>query len=258
MKNNLDRLKGKRGKKGGTSFPRYSLAHLNQFLNDLASKTHTASITISQLNAGIFKVGANSPLGKVKCSALKQFGLLEGDYTKFKATELCSNITMSDGEEQKKLFEKAFCNVSVFTNALNTYQNSKIEKTKIAQYSVSTLKVHPDMKDEFVKILVYSAEMAGLCTIDGNTINFTNISQEVIPPINEQLHDENIEGKDTNAKIIVEESDMNDGESNGSFSQANKKQGHVSNINVNIDVDPSMDPEKLEKLLKLLKNYGAI
>jgi hypothetical protein len=32
----------------------------------------------------------------------------------------------------------------------------------------------------------------------------------------------------------------------------------LSNINVNIDVDPSMDPEKLEKLLKLLKNYGAI
>jgi hypothetical protein len=258
MKDNLERLEGKRGKKGGTSFPRYSLAHLNQFLSEFASKTHTSTINISQLNAGVFKLGANSPKGKIKSSALKQFGLLEGDYKKAKASELCSNITMSDGETQKKYFQEAFCKVSVFTNALNTFKDSKIEKTKIAQYAVSTLKVHPDMKDEFVKILLESAEIAGICKIDGNQVHFTNL----LHPIQSEDKDQNLdEDKDnTEEKNTNSESEIGGLENpEGNLKQpVIKRTGHASNINVNIDVDPSMDPEKLEKLLKLLKNYGAI
>lgn len=46
--------------------------------------------------------------------------------------------------------------------------------------------------------------------------------------------------------------------SNEYLVNSSRSSGQISNINVNIDVDPSMDPEKLEKLLKLLKNYGAI
>lgn len=256
-KGNSENLEGKRGKKGGTQFPRYSLEHLHPLLKSLASKTHTNTITIEQLNAGVFGVGANSPVGKVKSSALKQFGLITGDYKKIKSSELTSRITMSDGDELKKNLQEAFGKVSVFVNALNTFQNSKIEKSRIGQYAVSTLKVHPDMMEDFTTVLIESAKIAGLCTLEGTTVTFASLSASVKAQNQDTQTDENIESED-NSSENEQESTGNDTNDNSQKTASSKKTGQVSNINVNIDVDPSMDPEKLEKLLKLLKNYGAI
>lgn len=262
-KGNVENLEGKRGKKGGTTFPRYGLKHLSSFLKSLVSKTHINTIDIAQINAGVFGVASQSIPGKVKCSALKQFGLLEGDYTKFKATELCAKITIADSDEQKSLYETAFKNVKIFVNTVNTFQNSKTEKSKIGQYAVSTLKIHPDMKDDFTNVFVESAEVSGLCTVDGSSIIFNSFQNPIVAK--NELSEENNEDE------IVEDLEDNDSENNKpnsknvnknnpgtSQTSSQRKQGQVSNINVNIDVDPSMDPEKLEKLLKLLKNYGAI
>ena len=91
-KKNASTDESKLTRKGGTKFPRYSLEHLEPLLKDLVSKTHTNSITIAQLNAGVFKVGSNSDKGKIKSSALKQFKLLSGDYKAFNATELANGI----------------------------------------------------------------------------------------------------------------------------------------------------------------------
>lgn len=254
--NNLD---GKRGKKGGTQFPRYSLSHLIPLLKNLVSKTHTNGITLEQLNAGVFGIGAKSTIGSVKSSALKQFGLLIAkDYKNMKASDLASQISMAEGDEQKKYLQAAFKNSSVLVNAFTTFHNSRTEKSKIGQYAVSTLKVHPDMKDDFVGILVESAVIAGLATADGNTVNFSNFS--VISQTTSGSPD--IEENEDGDKVDDNESPDSpppaphlNPTSNSSHTRS---QGQVSNINVNIDVDPSMDPEKLEKLLKLLKNYGAI
>jgi len=262
-KGNVENLEGKRGKKGGTTFPRYGLKHLSAFLKSLVSKTHINTIDIAQINAGVFGVGAKSIPGKVKCSALKQFGLLEGDYTKFKATELCSKITIADSGEQKFLFQTAFKNVKIFVNTLNTFQNSKAEKSKIGQYAVSTLKVHPDMKDDFTNVFVESAEISGLCTIEGNAITFSSFQTPIVPKVDlpEEHNEEDVdeEQEDENSTDINSNGKNENGsKQDNSQRSSQRKQGQVSNINVNIDVDPSMDPEKLEKLLKLLKNYGAI
>lgn len=259
-KDNSENFEGKRGKKGGISFPRYSLKHLIPFLKIIVSKTHINTIDLAQINAGVFAVGAKSTYGKVKCSALKQFGLLEGDYTKFKATELCSKITNSDGGEQTLLIQSAFKNVKIFVNALNTFQNSKTEKIKIGQYAVSSLKVHPDMKEDFANVFVESAEIAGLCAIEGNSITFKNFQTNTsnaklveMEEINDDgINDNNLNNKDGEVKSIPEN------QATAIQTNSTIRQGQVSNINVNIDVDPSMDPEKLEKLLKLLKTYGAI
>lgn len=254
-KGNADNLEGKRGKKGGTQFPRYSLEHLLPHLKNLASKTHTNAININQLNAGVFGLGAKSPTGKIKSSALKQFGLIAGDYSKLKGTELTSQITNSDGEERIKHLQKAFKNVSVFVNAMHTFQNSKTDRVKIGQYAVSTLKIHPDMKDDFVTILIESANAAGLCTIEGNSVSFYTLSTpDTDKDENEpaDIDDDNTDSENSSDTQQSENPTQTD------LSSSNRKSGKVSNINVNIDVDPSMDPEKLEKLLKLLKNYGAI
>lgn len=254
-----EHLKSTRGKKGGTRFPRYSLQHLVSFLNSLLGKTHTSPINIEQLNAGVFNVGAKSNAGKTKFSALKQFGLVDGDYKSLNSTDLCSDIAMNDGEEKTKNLQKAVQNVKPFADALRTYQNSTTEKTKIGQYAVSTLKVHPDSRDDFVKVFVESCEEAGLCTIDGQSILF-----EQNPSFKENNEDESMEDEISKLDDGVENEKTDSPENPQSqktetYTQtySTKKQGN-SNINVKIDVDPSMDPEKLEKLLKLLKEYGAI
>lgn len=249
----------KRGRKGGTPFPRYSLSHMNAFLKALISKTHTATINMDQLSAGVFGIGAKSDIGKIKASAMKQFGLLEGDYTKFKAPELATKIEMSEGVEKITLLQQAFFNVKVFKNAFDTFKNSTIDKGKISQYAVSTLKIHPDMKDEFVKVLVESVEISGLGKSNGNAVTFEqptiktetkpeSKSEDESPDNNNGENDQSNDDTKNNGAPSEEASSMN----------SSRQTGKLSNINVNIDVDPSMDPEKLEKLLKLLKNYGAI
>jgi len=248
MSDKIENLKGA-GKKGGTQFPKYSLKHLEQFLSSLNNKTYTNAITIEQLNAGVFGIGANSSSGKIKSSALKQFGLIEGDYKKFKATELCSKIVISEQNEKQKNFQESFNKVKIFTNTFNTFHNSKIEKSKISQYAVSTLKVHPELKEEFMKIFIESAEISGLCTVHGNIVSLLDL--ELVKNDGDILTDlEDAEFSDDEIQDVPDNTK--------SLSASSKTTGKISNINVNIDVDPSMDPEKLEKLLKLLKNYGAI
>jgi len=244
----------KRGKKGGARFPRYSLVHLDSFLQELVSKTHTNTISLQQLNAGVFKLGTKSATGDIKCSALKQFNLIEGDSKKLKATELCSKIAVSEGDEKLELFREAFMKVGAFKNIIETYQNSNIEKQKISQYAVGSLKVHPDMKDEFVKVLLESAQMIKFCTVNGNTVAFINTPLLSALGNEDKIEDNNDESDNESTESYAENKESNF--SGQIFSQ--KHQGQVSNINVNLDIDPSMDPEKLEKLLKLLKNYGAI
>jgi len=254
-----DHLKGKRGKKGGTRFPRYSLKHLAALLDSFLGKTHTSTITIEQLNAGVFNMGANSPKGKTKFSALKQFGLADGAYKKINSTELCSNIAMSDGEARTIHLQTALKKVKPFEDALKTFQNSTTEKTKIGQYAVSTLKVHPDLRDDFVKIFIESCEEASLCNVDGQSISFEQ-NPDSNNGIEEEFVDDNENPESQQSEDNQEEQNDQPNEQNNqqtSQTYSTKKQGN-SNINVNIDVDPSMDPEKLEKLLKLLKGYGAI
>lgn len=241
----------KGGRKGGVQFPRYSLAHLEPYLKELVSKTYTNTISIEQLSAGVFKVGAKSNAGKIKSAALKQFGLLNGDYKKFKATELASKISISEGIDKEKLLRMALFNVVLFKNVFNTYQNSTTDKQKIAQYIVSTLKIHPDVKDDFVKVFIESAVIAKICTLDGNTISF-NMSEPEDASENYEAIEEPITANSDNSEF------NNTFPINNNQINTSRTSGQISNINVNIDVDPSMDPEKLEKLLKLLKNYGAI
>ena len=236
-KGNAENLEGKRGRKGGTTFPRYGLKHLLPLLKSLVSKTHTNSINIEQLSAGVFGVGAKGASGKVKSSALKQFGLLGGDNTKFKATELCSKITMAEGEEQKLLLQNAFSKVSIFVNTLNTFQNSKTDKSKIGQYAVSTLKVHPDMKDDFINVLLESAEISGLCAIEGSFVTFKSLNTAATATVaDEEVDESTVDG-------TPEENNGSTPEGKG-FPEtppifqnpgSMQKKNQPSNINVNIE-----------------------
>ena len=253
-KKNASTDESKLTRKGGTKFPRYSVEHLEPLLKDLVSKTHTNSITIAQLNAGVFKVGSNSDKGKIKSSALKQFKLLSGDYKAFNATELASQIVLSEGTQKTAALQTAFFNVSVFKNTYETYKGgSTTDKQKIGNYASQTLKIHPDLRDEFVKIFSESAKEAKLCTDNGTTLDFNlPVSANTdLPSIEEEESTTHAEEHDaSNGASVNDESPQP--------THISRKSGPISNVSINIDIDPSMDPEKLEKQLKLLKAYGVI
>ncbi len=235
--------KMKGGPKGGTRFPKHDLKSLVKHINELCSKTHSKAIDIEQLNAGVFHVRTKSPAGKIKYSSLKQYGLVKGGYKDIEATELCKKINLAAEEEKKELLRKAFLKVEVFKKTLETYQGSTINKSKIKQYA-NGLKVHPANLDQFMDIFVSSAKFAGLCSVKDDEVTFLTT---------DDVMDEEIEDN--------KEQDSDSGEENkedDTVDQPIKKTGGSLKPNIQINVDPTLDPEKLEKQLKILKRFGLI
>jgi hypothetical protein len=225
--------------KGGRRYPQYSLNDLGKNIKKLCNVTHTKPITISQLNVGVFGVNANSIAGKIRSSALKQFGLIEGSYAKLSASELCRRINSAVGDEKEKLLREAFFNVGIFKETFETFQKSTEEKTRIVQYAANPLNVHPEKTANFAEIFIHSAESAGLCSVDGNRIKF--VSGEGLA---EDVVSENIEQEDTTE--------------DERFAETKPSGIKTQRPNLEIKIDPTLDPEKLEKQLKILKKFGLV
>jgi|GEM_PF-1953059 len=253
------------GKKGGTRFPNYSLKDVLVNLKDLASKTHSKPITIEQLNAGVFKVGAKSTMGGIRYSSLKQFGLSEGDHKSITATELARKIALASEEEKIQLIRQAFLNVPPFKNTFETYQGSTVNKTKIKSYSVSPLKVHPDLADKFIESLLESAQVASLCTFNGDEVTFVNANDVEIKTTafegsNENgHHDDDFEdAEDADADAENEDDITATHDEFRPAGSAKKSQVNRDLSNIAIQIDSHTDHEKLEKQLKVLRKYGLL
>jgi|SRR5271157_1385490 len=76
----------KGGRKGGTLFPKIGLKQALEYAMKLVAKTHTGPQPEKTVLPGVF--GSSSNPGKVRASALKQFGLLEGGREAYQATPL--------------------------------------------------------------------------------------------------------------------------------------------------------------------------
>src|SRR3954454_13026670 len=77
-------------KKGGTKFPRIPLEQALKFSTKLVSKTAVSSQSEATILAGVF--GNAGSMGKVRASALKQYGLMGGTAAAYKATKLAKDI----------------------------------------------------------------------------------------------------------------------------------------------------------------------
>jgi hypothetical protein len=145
---------------------------------------------------------------------------------------------------------------SVFSKLHNTFHGENVSIAKLRQQALAC-DIHPDSAEECIDIFIDSLVYSGLAirnTDDKIQINSIGVLVEE----NTILSDENQE----DSELPEEQDDQTSVAKSKLLERAKhfektKKQG-ASNINVNIDVDPSMDPEKLEKLLKLLKSYGVI
>lgn len=234
------------GAKGGKRYPKLNLEKAVEYSKRLVSKTHTGPQPQKVILPGVFD--SNTWLGAQRLSGTKQYGLIEGDSKAYFASDLAKQINSATPEEVKTYLKKACLTPKIFKSLFDTFHNETVSKAKLKQQAL-TLEVHPDLGDECIDFFVASLIFSGLAIeVEGDKVQITEANSAI---------------------ELVEESeiDTNDNESSqeetpqqtnlGQTMHSSKKQG-ASNVNVNIDIDPSMDPEKLEKLLKLLKGYGAI
>ncbi len=91
----------KGGRKGGTLYPKIALQDALDYGEKLVSKTHTGAQSATIILPGVF--GSASNTGKVRASALKQFGLLAGEADAYEATELAKKIVAATQEERTGL-----------------------------------------------------------------------------------------------------------------------------------------------------------
>jgi len=252
------------GKKGGTRFPNYSLKQLLPNLKDLASKTHSKPITIQQLNAGVFKVGVESPAGQIRYSSLKQFLLAEGEYKNISSTDLTRSIVLASDEERLRHLRQAFFNVPSFKETFETFQGSTVNTSRIKSYCVSPLKIHLDLKDKFLESFLESAEVTNLCVVNGDDVTFINAKDVELVASNSEENgldedaDNDLEKNAIDVNVEKEETqgDISPESKQNGFSQKVRPNRNLSNIG--IQLDSHTDPEKLEQQLKVLRKYGLI
>ncbi len=237
----------KGGRKGGTRYPKINLEKAVEYAKRLVSKTHSTAQPADVVKPGVFD--SNTWLGDLRLSGTKQYGFLAGDSKGYTATQLAKDVNAATDDELHAQLKTACLKPKIFETLYNTFHNETVSLAKLKQQALN-IGVHPDSGEECIEIFVDSVVYAGLGgRTDSDKINI--VSSELLqqkPQSNEE-EDEEVESQADDT--INETTD---------FSQqikSTKKTG-ASNINVNIDIDPSMDPEKLEKLLKLLKGYGAI
>ena len=244
MENKVQNLR-KGGRKGGTKFPNYSLKQIIPCLKELLSKTHAKTITIEQLNAGVFKMNANSPEGKIK------------QYSNITSTELSSQIVLASEDEKSNYLKQAVLTVATFKNVFETFQDSSVQKSKVRGYSVSNLKIHIDSSDKFLKSFLDSCEIAKLCSFNGDEVSFIS-GKDVLVKKNDDEEKNNEDLGSADDESIEDLGDSSEDE-NDDFAPATKKDKQKTNrANIDLKIDPTLDADKLEKQLKVLRKYGLI
>ncbi len=99
----------KGGRKGGALFPKMNLQKALEYGKKLVAKTHIGAQPEDEILPGVF--GNSGPEGKVRASALKQFGLMEGDAKGYKATTLAKEIDAALPDGRAVLLQRAVANL---------------------------------------------------------------------------------------------------------------------------------------------------
>lgn len=261
----------KGGRKGGSVFPRVALADALGYAKKLVSKTHTGPQTRDVVLMGV--IGSKHDKGEIGMSALKQYGLMTGDTkSNFSADDLAKKISAAPAEELVPLYRRAALRPAVFKALFETYHGDTVSKAKLKQRAAD-LKVHPDETGNCVDLYVASMATAQLVTIAGEQITHLASAEATAPavPLAEEVDDNASEAdtlvSDDSALLVTAEGPLvvpPDGAAMGAKSNA----GAVRDIdggtapravfNVNVTLDASLDVEKLEKQLALLRRYGAL
>jgi len=166
--------------------------------------------------------------------------------------------------------QSALLNSKLFKQVFDTFHGDSISKAKIKQL-VQQSGVHPDSADECVEIFVDSAIVAGLGTFSGDSLTLVSagavagVAEEtpkdegVAPP-----HELDAAGPPQNPETAKVDDTSTKGAPmelrNGAEDQPEGlvQRGNKPGLTVNLNVDSSSDPDKLQKQLDLLRKYNLI
>ena len=260
----------KGGRKGGSVFPRLALNDAIVYARKLVSKTHTGPQTQEVILSGV--MGAKGGTGAVRMSALKQYGFLKGDSkTNFLADDLAKKIAAAPTDELVPLYRQAMLKPTIFKKLFDTFHGDTVSKAKLKQRAAD-LNVHPDETTTCVELYVSGMTTAGLVTVEGDQVKHlassdvavslsTSADNEAESEIKDEVseHDESAEGEDggnEDAGVASDSADEN--EKIVKALKGTSQSGPRAVFNVNVTLDSSLDIEKLQKQLELLKRFGAI
>jgi hypothetical protein len=146
----------------------------------------------------------------------------------------------------------------LFSQILDTYQGDTVTKGKIEQRAKG-LEVHTESAEDCAQIFMDSAVFAGLGTVTGDSISLIKSEVTAVPPLptDEDTADSDIEenGGESEEPADAEVAAKQDPKAAG---KPVAKSGQKANVNLNLTVDSTTDPEKLEKQLKLLRQFGML
>lgn len=255
----------KGGRKGGAIFPRIPLIDALQYAKKLVSKTHISAQPQDLIFSGV--LGAKGSAGEVKISSLRQYGLLTGDSKKgYSAEELAKKISAAPQEELIPLYQQAILRPNIFKKLFDTYHGDTVTKAKLKQRA-SDLRVHPDQAELCVELYIAGMLFAQLVAVNGESISHISLSE--LSGSEKQSHESNEikeECTENNAEDSgVIEVGIDNTEAVTSYDNAGPSQQLKQDLstpraifNVNISLDSSLDTEKLQRQLELLKQFGAI
>jgi len=231
--------KHKGGRKGGKTYPRYSLEELDKYIERVSSKASTKPLDHKSFCAGVFDIKHN-PVCKTKISALKQFGLIEEKGNELLATQLCKQVGFRPKEERAPYYAEAFKKVDLFVLAAGTYGGKKATLAQLGTYAVETLGIHFDNKEGFATKLIDSAKIAGLCHEQDDGYVFSSIDSSETQEREAEGTTEG--GVQAPAKPPEQKTESRTG----------------GRVNIELKIDSTVSPEQLEKYLQKLRDFGLI
>lgn len=262
----------KGGRKGGSVFPRVALTDVIEYAKKLVSKTHTGPQSRDVVLMGV--IGSKHAKGEIGMSALKQYGLMNGDAkSKYSADDLAKKISAAPQEELIPLYRRAALKPAIFKALFETYHGDIVPKAKLKQRAAD-LKVHPDETGNCVEIYVASMAAAKLVTVAGDQVTHVASAEATAPAKAHEEYEELSEAAEENASAAEDPASGNETENSAEVppsvakNVANGNAGAAKEIdtgtvpravfNVNVTLDASLDVDKLEKQLALLRRYGAL
>jgi hypothetical protein len=252
------------GKKGGTIFPRFDLEDAVVAAKRLVSKAHTSAVPKDIYFSGVLQL--SGPRAEMKSSALKQFGFLMGS-TKdgFSASPIAKQVAnLDEGPERASALRQAALTPKVFKGIFDAFHGDTVTKGRLKQRAAE-LNVHPDMLETCIKIYIDSLSLAELVSVEGDQV--AHVPQPTLS--NASLADSPAEPEGSANDEEQKTGDVATGDAAELKAQsvtdaAKGKQSRMSSstarglVNVSINLDSSLDTDKLERQLELLKRFGVI
>lgn len=252
----------KGGRKGGALFPKTNLKQALEYAKKLVAKTHTGAQPEKAILPGVF--GNAGPMGKVRASALKQYNLLEGPVAAYKATQLAKDIDAALAEDLPPLLQRAFLNARVFKQIFDTFHGDTVSKAKIEQRAKG-LEVHPTSAAECAQLFTESAVTAKLGTLNGDSLALVQAGA-IAPSEDAESNPDESDGEEQDDESAASAKSAAPEDPASASSNSNRQDRESTTptriekpaVTLSLTVDATSDPDKLEKQLKLLRQFGVI